>query len=83
MSYARWGWGGSDVYVYMHVGGFLTCTWCPLMEDQEELNFDTKSTQVMAAHLKRHELNGERVPNDIYQRLWEDDKENFPRDTKY
>jgi hypothetical protein len=31
----------------------------------------------MIDHLKRHEEAGENVPQDIYESLWEDDKENF------
>lgn len=34
MSYARFGWGGSDVYVYLDVGGYLTCCGC-LLEKRE------------------------------------------------
>lgn len=32
MSYARFGWGGSDVYVFMHVDGYLTCCGCCLQD---------------------------------------------------
>lgn len=32
MSYARFGWDGSDVYVFMHTGGFLDCCGCCLQE---------------------------------------------------
>jgi len=30
MSYARFGWDGSDVYVFMHVSGHLECCACIL-----------------------------------------------------
>lgn len=76
MSYARW--IGSDVYVYMHVGGYLTCVCCPLVEHQKETSYNAENTESMVAHLTAHESNGDSVPTDIYQRLWEDDKENFP-----
>lgn len=32
MSYTRFGWDGSDVYVFMNVGGYLDCCACPLQE---------------------------------------------------
>lgn len=32
MSYARFGSNGSDVYVFMHAGGFLDCCGCLLQE---------------------------------------------------
>lgn len=32
MSYARFGWEGSDVYVYLDVDGYLTCCGCVLQE---------------------------------------------------
>ena len=32
MSYARFGWNGSDVYVYLDSGGYLTCCGCVLQE---------------------------------------------------
>lgn len=32
MSYARFGWGGSDVYVFFSVNGFYECCFCLLQE---------------------------------------------------
>lgn len=32
MSYARFGWDGSDVYVFLHYQGFFTCCACSLQE---------------------------------------------------
>ena len=39
-------------------------------------------TDEMIAHLKAHEANKDRIPHDIYDRLREDDEENFPRENK-
>jgi hypothetical protein len=32
VSYARFGWDGSDVYVYYDVGGYYNCCFCILQE---------------------------------------------------
>jgi hypothetical protein len=77
MSYARFGWDGSDVYVFMHVGGHLECCMCFLDDHQDEGSFQAGGTQSMIDHLKRHELAGHVIPLDIYDNLWADDKENF------
>ena len=34
MSYARFGWGGSDVYLFLNVQGFLECCGCILQETE-------------------------------------------------
>ncbi len=80
MSYARFGWGGSDVYVFMHVGGFLECCMCFLDDHQDEGSFQANSTQTMIDHLNKHELAGHTIPLDIYDNLWADNKENFPNE---
>lgn len=76
MSYARFGWDDSEVYVFMHVGGFLECSACLLAHEEGE-PFDANDTQTMINHLKKHESAGYNVPRHIYALLWEDDKENF------
>jgi hypothetical protein len=76
MSYARMGWH-SDVYVFMHVGGWLECCMCHLVKDQEEISFRAFDTETMIAHLKKHVSLKEKVPSDIFDRLIYDDKENF------
>jgi hypothetical protein len=78
MSYARFGWDGSDVYVFAHVGGFLECCACILSHEDWE-SFQASDTQTMVDHLKKHEMSGHGVPKSIYKYLWEDDKENFGR----
>jgi hypothetical protein len=76
MSYARFGWNDSDVYVFMHVGGFLECCACLLAHEEWE-SFNAGDTKTMVDHLKKHEASGHTVPRDIYDLLWEDDKDNF------
>ena len=74
MSYARF--SNGDVYVFMHVNGWLECCACWLSHGEWE-SFQAASTQIMVDHLKKHEVAGHKVPRDIYDYLWEDDKENF------
>lgn len=38
MSYARFGWDGSDVYVYADVGGAIVCAACALGKAPDEPN---------------------------------------------
>ena len=75
MSYARFGWDG-DVYVFMSVGGWLECCACILAHEDWE-SFQAGDTKTMVDHLKKHEAAGHQVRRDIYDALWEDDKENF------
>jgi hypothetical protein len=75
MSYSRF--LNYDVYVFMHVGGFLECCVCTLADHQEEDSFYAGNTQTMIDHLKKHEAAGHLIPQDIYDNLWEDDEENF------
>ena len=82
MSYARFGWDGSDVYVFTHVGGFIECCGCWLADDDTEeyyhyASFQAYTTQEMVDHLKKHEETGHTVPSDVYDRLWEDHEENM------
>ena len=76
MSYARFGWDNSDVYVFMSVGGWLECCACILAHEDWE-SFQAGNTKTMIDHLKKHEGSGHHVPRHIYDYLWEDDKENF------
>lgn len=77
MSYARFGWDGSDVYVFMHVFGHLECCACVLSENPDYFSFKANSTQEMIDHLKEHQDAKHVVPRDVYDWLWEDDEENF------
>lgn len=75
MSYARFGWGGSNVYVFLterEGQSCLTCCGCCLGDDP-----CFTSTQEMIDHLLDHTAAGDVVPEDIYQALRDDDDDNF------
>jgi hypothetical protein len=82
MSYARFGWDGSDVYVFKsvgdqeHPGGWLECCSCSLIPDRW---FRAFSTAGMIRHLRSHMAHGHHVPSDVIPELLADDMENFPR----
>ena len=71
MSYARFGSSGSDVYVYLDVGGYLCCCACHLSE-----NWQHNSTDEMIAHLEEHRAAGHCVPQDCIDDLLADKDEN-------
>jgi hypothetical protein len=77
VSYARFGWNGSDVYVFAHVAGLLECCACALDHGEFWESFQSSDTQTMIDHLKKHEESGHIVPKNIYKDLWDDDEENF------
>lgn len=62
-----------DAYIYMDFNGTLTCCGCALDD-----NWQYESTQEMVDHIAEHRVAGHHLPDDIEQRLWEDDEENFP-----
>lgn len=70
MSYSRFGY--ADVYVFMNVGGYLSCCGCWL-SDRE----DYYSTADMIAHLAEHRAAGHDVPDGIEDELLADDHANF------
>lgn len=80
MSYARWGWNGSDVYVFRNVGGWLECCGCSLNSPSDgELfpeSFEAMTTQDMLDHLKLHQAEGHTVPGECIEGLEEDREEN-------
>ncbi|MFD4474624.1 hypothetical protein ACFWPU_00705 [Streptomyces sp. NPDC058471] len=81
MSYARFGEGGSDVYVYMHVWRHLECCWCRLVADERPFaSFKARSTQEMVDHLQEHVDAGDDVPSHVIPELLADDAENFPKE---
>lgn len=66
MSYARFGSGGSDVYVYEHVGGFIECCGCSLAKDEDGGVFGFGFTHLKTAreaieHLEKHREAGDTV----------------------
>ena len=81
MSYARF--LDSDVYVFMHVSGYLQCCGCWLSHlnpvDPDYYNsFNAHSTQEMVDHIVKHKRRKHNVPADLIEHLWADDEENFP-----
>lgn len=72
MSYARFGWDGSDVYVFLSVGGKLECCGCSLRP--RIWTYD--STAAMLAHLEDHRAAGHTVPDDCIERLKEEREKN-------
>jgi hypothetical protein len=61
MSYARMGWGGSDVYVFAHVAGGIAC-YC----SQGMLRC---GAEAMIKHLEEHIARGEHVPDKVIPRI--------------
>jgi len=71
MSYSRFGWGGSDVYIFLSAGGHLECCGCTL---GDQWSYDT--TDEMLAHLDEHRGAGDHVPQDCIEDLLADKEEN-------
>lgn len=67
MSYCRFGWEGSAVFVYESEEG-IECCGCAL----ENGAFTVKEPEEMIAHLGRHRRSGHYVPEDAILGLWED-----------
>ena len=75
MSYCRF--LEADVYVFMHVSGYLDCCAC-IMSEEDWGSFSAHSTQEMVDHLRIHQSRGDYVPERVFDDLWADDAENFP-----
>ena len=71
MSYSRFGWDGSDVYVFLSVGGHLECCGCLLSDE-----WSYATTDEMIAHLEEHRAAGHHVPEDCIEDLLADKEEN-------
>ena len=69
MSYCRF--VVSDLYVFLHCDGHLTCCGCKLQG-----NFDAHRTCDMVAHVKEHIAAGHNVPSDLISKLRADQKGN-------
>lgn len=67
MSYCRFAWDGSDVYVFESMDG-LTCCGCHLLED----GFICKEPEEMIAHLGAHRRAGSFVPEHAITSLFDD-----------
>lgn len=65
MSFVRWGEGGSDLYVYADVAGYVTCCGCwfggGISADPAD-DFRTTELDDMLAHVARHRAEGHHVP---------------------
>lgn len=57
MSYCRFGWDGSDVYVYPDIDGRLECCGCILGNQ-----WSYPTAEAMIEHLDRHIAAGHTVP---------------------
>lgn len=75
MSYSRF--IEYDVYVFADTSGGVTCMGCNF-GDMMEASYRAESTQEMIDHLKAHQKIGDRLPENIFDRLLEDDARNFP-----
>lgn len=62
MSYARFGFDGSQVYVYHSTSDMLVCCGCAL-----DGSFETASRAAMIDHLRDHEAAGYRVPLCVFE----------------
>lgn len=77
MSYIRFGSDGSDVYVYLDVGGYLRCQHTRLRPSKlgGEDGIAT-TTAEMVTHLKAHLAAGDCVPDGVIEDLESRAKEN-------
>lgn len=80
MSYARFGWDDSDVYVYstdINKKPYIACAACYFGDDLEP-SYYAESTLEMLDHLKAHQKAGHLVPENVFDALITDDPTNFP-----
>lgn len=63
MSYARFGWDGSSVYLFEHVGGGLECCACSIDRSQVSVRF--RDVVEFLRHLDAHEEAGDTVPDTV------------------
>ena len=76
MSYCRF--GASDLYVFLHSDGHLTCCACKLLSEPDTWgkDFDASKTRDMVAHVEEHIKAGHSVPGELISDLNADQKEN-------
>jgi hypothetical protein len=81
MSYARFGWDGSDVYVFEHAGGFIQCCACALNEVEDGDIFpkstNLKTPREALEHLDAHQEAGHHVPANTFERMREEYKDSM------
>lgn len=74
MSFARWGWLGSDVYVFFNVDHKYECCGCSIHAHKNELHsFLCDTIDEMIIHLHEHRKRGDTVPQETFEEL-EDEK---------
>jgi len=75
MSYARFGWHGSDVYIYLDSAGYLCCCACSARSDMG--SYKAYSTSEMMRHIDYHQSLGDHVPKDAIDQLVRDNEQNM------
>lgn len=65
MALCRFGWDGSDVYVFYDIGGFINCCGCKM----QDKSFHADTEQQMIDHLREHQKRGDHVPADVFEEL--------------
>lgn len=72
MSYARFG-DHSDVYIYEHVGGFIECCGCLLVEPENEQEifgfYHANTAREILSHIDEHLSKGHVVPDYCIDRI--------------
>lgn len=79
MSYARFGWDNSDVYIILNCNGYLDCCGCrfvPWGADHDIPPSHFKTTEAMLSHLDAHRAAGDCVPDETYDDLRADAAKN-------
>jgi hypothetical protein len=72
MSYCRFGWDGSDVYVFFNSENKFECCGCLLKNNNERGYFVCKTEKQMINHLLKHRKKGHSVPQEAIDRLSEE-----------
>lgn len=83
MPYIKFGWDGSDVYLYGGADGpdgphFIICGFCLLDEDEHDTfydrpSFDFATKDELYYHLEQHRKAGHIVPQSVMDKIREDD----------
>lgn len=66
----------NDIYLLKNSLGLFCCA-CLLSENMDSPGYISRNTKDMIEHLQEHVTAKHRIPQDIFSRLREDDKENF------
>lgn len=69
MSYCRFGWDNSSVYIFENVSGWLECCGCGLDRD---IKWDYRDIAEFLAHLDEHEARGDVVPPTVRTEIIQD-----------